>query len=54
MKSFKNVPGTRSWPIIGNLKDYMTKKYEADKLYNNGIKKYMEFGPGKDIQLHTY
>ena len=45
MKSFKSIPGPRSWPIIGNLKDYVTKKYDPERLQSCGLKKYAEFGP---------
>ena len=47
MKSFRSIPGPRSWPIIGNLKDYVTKKYDPERLQSSGLKKYTEFGPGK-------
>ena len=47
MKSFRSIPGPRSWPIIGNLKDYVTKKYDPERLQSSGLKKYIEFGPGR-------
>ena len=47
MKSFRSIPGPKSWPIIGNLKDYVTKKYDPERLQSSGLKKYIEFGPGK-------
>ena len=47
MKPFRSIPGPRSWPIIGNLKDYVTKKYDPERLQSSGLKKYIEFGPGK-------
>nr|AKH03533.1 cytochrome P450 302A1 [Paracyclopina nana] len=46
MKPFSSIPGPRSWPLIGNLHEYtVSKKYDFQRLYKNGLSKYREFGP---------
>lgn len=46
MKPFSSIPGPRSWPLIGNLHEYtVSKKYDFQRLYRNGLSKLEEFGP---------
>ena len=46
MKSFSSIPGPKGLPLIGNLYEYMlTKKYDFKKLHQNGMKKFLQYGP---------
>nr|QZM07453.1 cytochrome P450 monooxygenase CYP302A1 [Lasioderma serricorne] len=46
-KSFQDIPGPKSLPIIGTLYQYLPLigNYKFDRLHQNGLKKYRKYGP---------
>ena len=45
-KPFQAIPGPKGLPLIGNLYEYtLTKKYDFKKLHQNGLQKYLQYGP---------
>ncbi|XP_046475935.1 cytochrome P450 302a1, mitochondrial [Neodiprion pinetum] len=47
VKPFKDIPGPRSFPVIGTLYHYLPYfgKYNFEKLHENGAKKLKQYGP---------
>ena len=46
LKPFQAILGPKGLPLIGNLYEYtLTKKYDFKKLYQNGLQKYLQYGP---------
>uniref|UniRef100_A0A1B6KHD3 Cytochrome P450 302a1, mitochondrial n=1 Tax=Graphocephala atropunctata TaxID=36148 RepID=A0A1B6KHD3_9HEMI len=47
VKSFKSIPGPKSYPVIGTLWKYipLIGEYKFDRLHENGLKKLQQFGP---------